>query len=186
MAEEEGTGEGQAQPKTFTQEQVDAIIAKRAERIASQRFSDYDDLKERAEKYDGLAAASRTDQERAVAEARTAAQQEAAKTWGGRLVEAELRGRLAGRLDDPARVQALVEGANTSRYLTDKGDVDTEALQKWVDTIAGPAKAGEQQPRTPPGPPAHGSGDRGKALGGTDPWQAGRDIAAKRFDLKKT
>jgi len=167
-------------PKLFTQDEFERKLGERVARERQARQSEVEALKGKAEQYDALAAASRTDQERAVAEARAAERQDAAKTWGGRLVEAELRGRLAGRLDDPERVQALVEGANHGRYLTDKGDVDTDALQKWVDTVAGPAKAAGE-PAKPAGPPSHGSGDRGAAPGKADPWQLGVDQAAKRF-----
>lgn len=40
--------EQQEQGKTFTQAEVDALIAQRAERIAKQRFPDYDELKTKA------------------------------------------------------------------------------------------------------------------------------------------
>jgi len=51
-AEGAATGEGeqqQEQQATFTQAEVDRIVAQRAERIAKQRYPDYDDLKARAE-----------------------------------------------------------------------------------------------------------------------------------------
>lgn len=40
--------EQQEQGKTFTQAEVDALIAQRADRIAKQRFPDYDELKTKA------------------------------------------------------------------------------------------------------------------------------------------
>lgn len=42
------TSEQQEQGKTFTQAEVDQMINQRAERIARQRYSDYDDLKSKA------------------------------------------------------------------------------------------------------------------------------------------
>ena len=51
-AEGAAGGEGeqtQEQQATFTQAEVDRIVAQRAERIAKQRYGDYDDLKAKAE-----------------------------------------------------------------------------------------------------------------------------------------
>jgi len=42
-------GEQQQEQKTFTQAEVDALIKERADRIAKQRYSDYDELKTKAE-----------------------------------------------------------------------------------------------------------------------------------------
>lgn len=62
--------------QTFNQEQVNALLAeqKRKER---ERFAGYDDLKAKAEEFDKLQEASKTEQERA-AEAARKAQQDAA------------------------------------------------------------------------------------------------------------
>src|SRR5690348_5375333 len=64
------------QPQTFNQEQVNALLAeqKRKER---ERFADYDSLREKAQKFDEVEQASKSEQERA-ADAARQAQEEAA------------------------------------------------------------------------------------------------------------
>lgn len=103
------------------------------------RYGDYDKIAERAQQYDALLASTQTDQERAVAEARTAAAAEArtaaVQEFGGQLVAAQLHSALAGRLD-PAQIEGLVEGVDPHRFLTDTGVVDADKVTKWVDRVA--------------------------------------------------
>lgn len=54
----------QAEPKTFTQEDVDRIVSKRVA-----RYQDYESLKEKAAKYDEQVEASKTDLQRATEKA---------------------------------------------------------------------------------------------------------------------
>jgi hypothetical protein len=80
-----------------------------------------------------------SDNERAVAEAVATAQAETAaevtRRLGGRLVVAEIRGSVAGRLPDEA-VTALTERLDLSTFLREDGDVDTEAVRKFAVEIA--------------------------------------------------
>lgn len=48
-AETAETGSEQKQEQTFTQAEVDRIVKQRADRIAKERYADYDDLKAKAE-----------------------------------------------------------------------------------------------------------------------------------------
>lgn len=48
-ATEKAAGDGEQQEQTFTQAEVDRIVKERAERIAKQRYPDYDELKAKAE-----------------------------------------------------------------------------------------------------------------------------------------
>lgn len=85
-----------------------------------------------AKELDEVRKAAMTDQDKAVAEAREQARVETLKAVGFRVVDAEVRAAAAGRNVD---VDALLEGMDRSRFLTDDGDVDREALSKWVDRI---------------------------------------------------
>lgn len=58
--QENQNGTGSETPKTFTQEQVDAMIKERVNR-EKQKFADYDSLKEKASKYDQAQDASKTE-----------------------------------------------------------------------------------------------------------------------------
>lgn len=49
----------------FSQAEVDRIVKQRAERIAAQKYGDYDDLKSKATKYDELEQANKSELERA-------------------------------------------------------------------------------------------------------------------------
>lgn len=84
-----------------------------------------------------LRQASMSDQEKAVAAAREEGRKEAAKQTGVRLVDAEVRACAAGRKVD---VDALLDGLDRSRFLTDDGEPDTKQIAAWVERIA-PASA---------------------------------------------
>jgi hypothetical protein len=79
-----------------------------------------------------------TDIERATAEAHAAGVAEAMKTVGARLVDAEVRAAAAGRQVD---LDALLEGLDRSKFITDDGEVDSKAIAKWVERVA-PLQAG--------------------------------------------
>lgn len=86
-----------------------------------------------------LRAQSMTDQERAVAQARQEARQEALIEAGqGRAVDA-IRAAAAGR---PVDVEALVEGIDPTRFLGDTGEPDREAIEQWVSRVAPERTAG--------------------------------------------
>lgn len=90
--------------------------------------------------------ASMSDQEKAVDTARAEARAEVLRTVGGRLVDAEVRVATAGRGID---VDALLDGLDRGRFMTDDGEPDSKAIAQWVDRIAprqepapaGPARA---------------------------------------------
>ena len=71
----------EAEPKTFTQEQVNALLAEQ-KRKTGEKFADYTDLKAKAEQYDALQEQNKTELQR-VAERAEAAER--------RAVEAESR-----------------------------------------------------------------------------------------------
>lgn len=103
------------------------------------RYGDYDSLRERAGQYDALLRTTQTDQERAVADARKTAAEEARAAaqaeFGGQLVAARLQTALAGRRS-AEEIDALIEGVDPARFLKDGGQVDTEKVATWVDRVA--------------------------------------------------
>jgi hypothetical protein len=112
-----------------------------------------------------------TDQEQAVAEAAAAAVAEVTGRLGGRLVLAEIRAGVGGRLE-ASQLDALVEHLDLSGFLTDDGDVDQAAVAAWVTRIA-------PESTQPPAFPDLGQGPRGPAAtnGQNDPLL--RDIKSK-------
>lgn len=131
------------------------------------------DLQERAEQYDVLAAASQTDAERAVNEAAHNARLIAEAELMPRLVTAEFRAAAAGRLE-PDKLATILEPLDLSKFLTDDGEVDTDKVTSYVDGIA-PAKGNERQ-----GPSSGGAGRRGSYTAGSGSVASGRDLFADR------
>lgn len=73
-----------------------------------------------------------SDTEKAVELARQQARAEALAEVGGELVDAAVRTAVADRGVD---VDALLEGLDRTRFLTDEGKADTAAIGEWVDRI---------------------------------------------------
>lgn len=107
--------------------------------------------------------AAMSDQEKAVAEAVAKARTETLAEVGATLVDAEVKAAAAGRTVD---VEALLEGLDRKRYLTDEGKPDTDAITKWVNRIAPEAPADEgQKPGAGPRLPVDiGQGQRGSTM----------------------
>lgn len=74
-----------------------------------------------------------TAEEKAVADAKAEGVREGEKKSAVRLVDAEVRAAAAGRPKE--LVTALLEGLDRSRFVGADGEPDTEAIQKWVDTV---------------------------------------------------
>ena len=69
MAQEETqTSQNAEEQKTFTQSEVDDIVKKRLSRVKSEVPSDYEELKSKAQKFDELEEANKTELEKATEE----------------------------------------------------------------------------------------------------------------------
>lgn len=77
--------------------------------------------------------AAMTDTEKAVAIAKAEGRKEALSAMGARLVDAEVKAAVTGR---NVNVDALLDGLDRSRFLTDDGEPDTKAIAAWVDKLA--------------------------------------------------
>jgi hypothetical protein len=112
------------------------------------------ELEPKAQQYEALEQASKTEQERAVEQARkeaaeaarTEASSAALEKYGPRLVGAEFRAQLAGRMSGE-QVAELVAGLNVAHFLTDEGEPDAEAVSRFVAAIPAPAPPVEAPPR---------------------------------------
>lgn len=108
--------------------------SRRHENTAKAR-GDYDDLKKQAAEAAKLRKERETENEKAVREAReTAASEERAKSTP-RLVSAEFRAAAKGVLTSE-RTSALLEDLDLTKYLDDKGEVDTAKVEKKVAAFA--------------------------------------------------
>lgn len=87
-----------------------------------------------------LKAANQTDAEKAIAEAEQRGRSAATAEVAQKLAAAEVRAALTGVVPDPS---AVVEDLNLTKYVTDTGDVDQDAVkalrEKYVALAAKPA-----------------------------------------------
>jgi hypothetical protein len=125
---------------------------------------------------DALKRKGMSDTDAAIQAARDEERAKARVEFGGRLVEAEVRGRAAGKMTDD-QVTTLLDGLDRARFLDSDGDVDTEALHAWVDKIA-PARRTEQ----------NGNGSTGTDMGqgrGRTKGVTGAAAGAARYAERK-
>lgn len=112
--------------------------------------------------------ASMTDLEKAVSEASASARAATLKEVGGDLVMSAVKAAAAGR---PIDVDALVEGLDPARFLSEDGKPDLDAIQGWVDKIV-PAVPETQQGWYPD----LGQGARGSTVAPLNSTQLERDL----------
>jgi hypothetical protein len=98
------------------------------------------DAEPKVAEYDRLAEASKTAEERAQ-EAQRAAEERATAALT-RIARAEVKAALAGLVDDP---DAIAEDLNLSRFVTDAGDIDEQAIAALKTKYA--AFSGRRAPR---------------------------------------
>jgi hypothetical protein len=128
-----------------------------------------------AKELEQLRQSAMSDQEKAVAQARTEGHAEGLAAGMARVVKAEIRAAAAGRMS-AEQLGALLEATNLAVFIGEDGDVDEAKVARFVDGIA-PMPSEEE---TRPGFPDLGQGARGgssnQALNG-DPLL--RDLKAK-------
>ncbi|MFH0243600.1 DUF4355 domain-containing protein [Streptomyces sp. HK10] len=142
-----GQQQGQGQGQTFTQADLDRIVAERLARERS-KYADYNDLKAKAAEYDKVAEAQKTEAQK-LAEQLQAAQAEAQQYRGE-----VLRQKVAAELGVPAPLVARLKGSNE-----DELKADAEELLKALPSQ--PAARAASRPvadLTPGALPPGGSG----------------------------
>lgn len=100
-----------------------------------------------------LQQSSMTDQEKAIAEAKSAGRSEAIREAGKRVAAAEFRALAAGRLADP---DAYLELLDLSPFIGEDGEIDKKALAKMVERLI--AQITPSGARIPAGPMGNGDG----------------------------
>lgn len=91
--------------------------------------------------------AAMTDAERAIEEAKTAARQEAATTYGKRLATSEIRATAA---DAGADLAGVFDYLDLGRFVGEDGEPDAKAIKTFVDGL----------PKKDAGPPSFDGGSR--------------------------
>lgn len=159
-----------------SQADLDRIIQQRLDRERA-KFADYDEVKDKAAQWEALAAASQTDTERAVTEAREAAWQAAMAHTVPRVVTAEFKAEAARQGIDADKLDALLEDLDLIKYADDDGDPDVDRIKAKLAVFA------PTQQDTRRGPTPFGSGRRESAASGAS-VAAGRDLYRSRHPQK--
>lgn len=137
---------GGGESATFTQADVDRIVADRLAR-ENRKYQNYRELKQKADRLAELEAAQQTEMERAVAKAReegaTQGRTEALSTVGQRLVKATFKAEAAGRVKD---IDTLMDDLNLAKFMTEDGEVDEKAVKAAVARFAAAAPAESTPP----------------------------------------
>lgn len=124
--------------KEFTpitsQADLDKLLETRLNRERA-RFADYDQVKEKANQFDALSAASQTDLERTASEARETARRETLAQAVPQLVRAEFKAAAKGVLNQ-SQLEALLEDLDLMKYADDKGQVDEARIERKVAALA--------------------------------------------------
>lgn len=163
-----------------SQEELDRIIQKRLDRERknlTERYSDYDDLRAKADQWEALAAASKTDAERAVDEAREASWQAAMANTVPRVVAAEFKVEALRAGIAEQQLDALLEDMDLLKYADDDGDPDVERIRAKLAAFAPP----RQEERR--GPSSHGLGRRESTATGST-LASGRELYRSRHPQK--
>lgn len=128
--DDEGSTAAKSDEKTFSQADIDRVVA---DRIARERakYSDYADLKKKAK-------AAMSDQERAITEAEQRGRSVALQSAGSRLAKAELRAAAAGQVS-PEALDGFLEYADLSRFVGEDGEPDSKAIAAAVKKLSGSA-----------------------------------------------
>jgi hypothetical protein len=132
------------------------------------------DLRDKASKHDALEHELMSDRDRAVADAKKAAESELSSKFLPKLVAAEFRAAAAGKVAAD-KLAAALEFADMGKFVK-AGEVDAEKVAKFVESLAPAA------PSLPKGPSSAGMGPR--AQPGGAPGDQGKAQAAKRFGTK--
>jgi hypothetical protein len=155
---------------------VNRIVADRLAR-ESKKYEGFDELKDKAAKFDAIEAENATELEKAVAKAVDEARADAAKTTNAALVRAEVKAlAAAAQFHDPADAAALLAEKFSTVPVDSSGQVDEAAVKALVEQLATekphlvrPASGTTPPPRvpgqgTPPATPPASSVEAGREL----------------------
>jgi hypothetical protein len=155
--------------------------ARKHEDWANER-RDYDDLKAKATQYDALSDASKTEQQRAIETARAEATEtvraEERSKANIRLVDAEMRAAVAGRLT-PEQLAVILDPIDRTKFVNADGEVDNEKIIAFVAGVAPAAEPGKNGKF-----PDLGQGRRGTPASGAPSVQSGKDLYQARHGRK--
>lgn len=96
--------------------------------------NDARELQRLRKQLDDARKASMSEAEKAIEDARAEGEKKGRSQASGLLVQARLEAALA-HVDDEAR-DALIDGVNAAKFMTDDGTPDTDAIKAWAEKVA--------------------------------------------------
>lgn len=108
---------------------------KHESRAKARQGTDPGEVRKMRDELEKLRQASMSEQEKAVAEARTTAESETAQKWAQRVVKAELRAATAGRMK-PDELDDMLAPVDLSWFLDDDNNVDTDRVRAFAGKFA--------------------------------------------------
>lgn len=129
------TDQAPAPEKTFTQSELDAIIAERVKRAES-KYKDHADLKAKAAKLDQIEAANASDLDKAVAEATAKTRAAVAREIGVKAARGVVAARLEAGGREPADAAAIVDTLDLAKFVDETGEIDTDAIAQATALFA--------------------------------------------------
>lgn len=153
MSEEDETttaatssGETAAASATFTQADLDRVVADRLSREREKlgkKYADYDSLKGAADELAKLRSSQMSEQEKAVAKATAEAEERGRTTAltqsGKRLARAEFKAAAKGRME-PDAIAGALELLDLTKFVGADGEPDDKAIEAAVTKLAGPTR----------------------------------------------
>jgi len=166
--------------KTFTQEELNRIVADRVTRVKNQ-YSDYSQLKAAAKELESVRNANKSEQERIADAARSEGAQSAMQKAHAHLIQSEARAlAAAAKFRDPSDAVAFL-GDLSSVAVGDDFSIDTKALQASLNDLAKnkPYLLAEEKPTRP-------TGDAGQGPRGTSGPANMNDLIRQRMQAPRT
>lgn len=127
---------------TFTQADVDRIVADRLSRDrdkTAKKYGDYDDLKSKAGRLAELEAASQSDMERAIAKATQETEQRVRAALlaehAPKLARADFVAAAAAADVDKDELAKFLKYADMKQFLTDTGETNTKAIESAIKDL---------------------------------------------------
>ncbi len=176
--QDQGNDNGQsADDKKFTQAEVDAIVLKRAERVAADKYSDHADLKAKAARLAEIEEANASELDKAIKKARDEAATEVRTEITRERVLDKIEVAAAGKFADVTDARLRI-GQQAADFIKSDGSIDFAAIKAAVDKQLEDAphlKAATTSGRPKPDP------SQGGSAGTPSQADQGRAEARKRF-----
>jgi hypothetical protein len=157
-ADDKSSQEGgdEAPPQTFSQADVDRIVADRLKR-EREKFKDYPELKAKAAEHDKALEAQKTAEQRAQEEADKANKRAQSLLAGS--VRNQIKALAAEKFADPEDPPGFLD---VTRYASEDGEIDTDAIRADLDDLlARKPHLGKPDPKPRPPAPTRAQGSSG-------------------------